>query len=174
MFYFQFQSAASDIFSLGLLFFFMLTKKGSPLDFNTKFLKGEFHHKVKIDLLLLENLTKETDTILLIDFIKRMIKEVPDQRENCEDLNDHAALMRNTGRYFIIFDLAYKCFDGDKCKNEYLVKLMDKKEVHMEGFLGENSAEWKELLNVTAKLSIPKPDIKTCSNLLKIFIDWVI
>ena len=152
----------------------MLTKKGSPLDFNTKFLNSKFHHKVKIDLQLLEVLTKDTDTILFIDLIKRIIQEVPDQRETCEDLIEHAALKSNEERVEIVERLAKKCFDGDKCKNEYLVKVMNKKEVHMEGFLGEDSAEWKELLAETTKLPKLKPDIKTCSSLLKILSDEVI
>ena len=173
LFYFQFQSAASDVFSLGLLFFFMLTERGSPLAITTTFLNDVFYHKVKIDLQLLEVLTKETDTVLLIDLIKRMLHKVPDQRGACEDLVEHAALKSNEGRFFIFRKLAAKCFDEDKCVNEYLVKVIDKKEVHMEGFLGEDSAEWKKLLFETAMFP-SKPDIKTCSSLLKIFSDWVI
>ena len=169
MFNFQCQSAASDVCSLGLLFFLMLTKKGSPLDFNTKFLKGEFHHKVKIDLQLLEDTTKNTDTILFVDLIKRMIKEVPDQRKTCENLIEHAALKSHEERLQVVEHLAKKCFKWDKCKNEYLVKVMDKKEVHLEGSLGENSAEWKKVLAEAAKLSQLKPDIKTCSSLINIF-----
>ena len=152
----------------------MLTKRGSPLAITTTFLNGEFHHKVKIDLQLLEALTKDTDTILFIDLIKRMIQEVPDQRRNCEDLIEHAALKGNEERLQIVEHLAGKCFDGDKCVNEYLVKVIDKKEVHMEGSLGEDSAEWKELLVETTKLPKLKPDIKTCSSLLKILSDEVI
>ena len=151
----------------------MLTKKGSPLDFNIKFLKGEFHHKVKIDLKLLEALTKNTDTILFIDLIKRMIQEVPDQRETCEDLIEHAALKNEEGRLEFVQLMAGKCFDGVECKNEYLVKVIDKKEVHMEGFLGKDSAEWKEFLAEVAKYPELKPDIKTCSSLLKIFYNKV-
>ena len=150
----------------------MLTKKESPLDIHTTFSKGKFNHKVKIDLQLLEALTKNTDTILFIDLIKRMIQEVPHQRETCKDLIKHAALKENE-RFQIVQYLAGKCFDEDKCINEYLVKVMDKKEVHMEGFLGEDSAEWKELLAQAADFSL-KPDIKVCSSLLEIFYDKVI
>ena len=172
--FFQFQSAASDVFSLGLLFFFMLTKRRSPLDIHTTFLKNEFHHKIKIDLQLLEDMTKNTDTILLIDLIKRMIQEDPDQRETCEDLIEHAALKDNEERFKIVLYLAGKCFENDECKNEYLVKVIDKKEVHLEGFLGKDSAEWKEFLAEAAKLPEPKEDIKICSSLLKIFFNQVI
>ena len=132
------------------------------------------HHKVKVDLKPLDTLTKDTDTILFIDLIKRMIQEVPDKRETCENLIDHAVLMNCEERLKIVQRLEGKCFDRDKCMNEYLVKMMNKKEVHMEGFLGEDSAEWKEFVAEVAKLSQLKPDIKTCSSLLKIFNKWVI
>ena len=167
--FFQFQSAASDVFSLGLLIHFMLTKRESPLAITTTFLKGEFHHKVKIDLQLLEDMNKITDTILLIDLVKRMIQEVPDQRGTCEDLLEHAALKNNVERLEIVQRLAVKCCRRKFYKNEYLVKVMDKKKVHMEGFLGEDSAEWKEFLAEAAKLPKLKPDIKICSSLLEIF-----
>ena len=151
----------------------MLTKKGSPLAITITFSQNEFHHKVKIDLKLLEALTKDTDTILFIDLIKRMIQEVPDQRENCEDLIEHAALMNNEERLEIVQHLAEKCFNRNKCINEYLVKVMDKKEVHMEGSMGENSDEWKKFFTETAKYP-DSPDIKKCSSLLMIFDNWVI
>ena len=172
--FFYFQSAASDVFSLGLLLFFMLTKRGSPLDFNIKFLKNEFHHKIKIDLQLLEDMTKDTDTILFIDLIKKMIQEVPDQRGTCEDLIKHAALKNEEGWFEIVERLSYKYFDEDKCINEYLVKLIDKNQLHLEGSLAEDSAEWKEFLAETAKNLKLKPDIKICSSLLKIFYNQVI
>ena len=167
--FFYFQLAASDVFSLGLLFFFMLTKRESPLAITTTFSKGKFHHTVKINLQLLEALKKNTDTILFVDLIKRMIQEDPDQREICENLIEHAALKDDEERLKIVRDLADKCFDGDTCRNEYLVKVMDKKEVHMEGSLGENSAEWKEFLAEAANNSQLKPEIKSCSSLVKIF-----
>ena len=151
----------------------MLTKKESPLAITTTFSKGEFHHKVKIDLQFLEDMTKDTDTILFIDLLKRMIKEVPDHRETCEDLIEHAALKSKNEQCWIVRDLVDKCFDENKCINEYLVKVMDKKEVHMKGSLGEDSAAWKELLAETSKLP-EHPDIKICSSLLKIFAEQVI
>ena len=129
---------------------------------------------MKIDLQLLEDISKNTDTILFIDLIKRMIQEVPDQRETCEDLIKHAALKNEKKRFDIVKHLANKCFDRDKCINEYLVKVMDKKKVHMEGALAEDSAEWKEFLAETAQFSTLNPDIKTCSSLLKIFHNKVI
>ena len=138
------------------------------MDIHTTFLKNECHHKVKIDFKHLAVLTKDTDTILFIDLLKRMIQEVPDQRETCEDLIEHAALKSVEGRLKIVGDLAGKCFDGDKCINEYLVKVMNKKEAHMEGSLGEKSAEWKELLAEVSNLP-GIPDIKTCSSLVCIF-----
>ena len=139
------------------------------MDINIKFLNGEFHHKVKIDLQPLEDMTKDTDTILFIDLIKRMIQEVPYQRGICEDLIEHAVLKSYEERLEILQLLAGKCFDGDECRNEYLVKVMDKKEVHMEGSLGHDSAEWREFLAEAAKNPELKPNIKTCSSLLKIF-----
>ena len=152
----------------------MLTKGENPLAITTTFTKSEFHHNLKIDLQLLKALTKDTDTILLIDLIKRMIQKVPDQRETCENLIDHVALKSNEERLKIVRNLAEKCFDLDNCKNEYLMKVMDKKEVHMEGFLGEDSAEWREFSAETGKNPNLKLDIKICSNLFKIFKGWVI
>ena len=151
----------------------MLTKRGSPLDFNIKFQNDEIHHTVKIDLQLLEALTKDTDTILFIDLIMRMIKEVPDQRETCESLIEHVAFQNEEGWLEIVQLLAEKCFNGDECVNEYLAKILDKKEVHMEGFLGEDSAEWKELLAEIAKFSV-KPNLKICSSILKMFAEQVL
>ena len=139
------------------------------MDIHTTFLKKEFHHKVKINLKLLDALTKNTDTILFVDLLKRIIQKVPDQRGTCEDLIDHVALKSNEERFMIFRYLAKKCFDGDKCINKYLVKMMDKKEVHKEGFLGEASDEWKKYLAEAAKFLQLKPDTKTCSSLIKLF-----
>ena len=152
----------------------MLTKRESPLDIHTTFLKNEFHHKIKIDLQLFEDLTKDTDTILLIDLIKRMIQENPDQRETCQDLIEHAALKNEEKRCEIVLYLACKCFKHDECINKYLVKVINKREVHMEGCMGEDSAEWKAFLAETAKNFELKPNIKICSSLLKIFYNEVI
>ena len=131
----------------------MLTKRGSPLVITSAFLNCEFHHKVKIDLKLLDRFRTDTDTILFIDLIKRMIKKDPNQRETCENLIDHAALKSHKGRVEIVQHLADKCFYFKIfCFNEYLVKMMNKKEVHMEGSLGEDSDSWKDLLAEVAKL----------------------
>ena len=151
----------------------MLTKRGSPLDINIKFFIGDIQHKMNIDSQQLDALTKDIDTILFIDLINRMIHRIPDQRETCENLIDHAALKSNEERLEIVQHLAAKCFDGDECKNEYLVKIMDKKKVHLKRSLAEDSAEWKELLAETSRLP-RNPDIKICSSLLKIFAEQVI
>ena len=156
---------------LGLLFFFMLTKRGSPLDINIKFVNGKIQHRMIIDSLLLDALTKDTDTILFIDLIKRMIQKVPDQRETCKNLIQHAALKNKKKRFEIVKLMANKCFDEDKCINAYLVKVMDKKEVHMKGSLAEDSAEWIKLEVEAAKF---QADVKICSSLLKIFAEKVV
>ena len=166
--FFQFKTADSDVFTLGLLFHFLLTNGANPMAITSTLFKSEIKIESKISLKLLDALTKDTDTILFIDLIKRMIQEVPDQRETCEDLVEHAALKSKEERLQIIKHLAEKCFDGDKCKNEYLVKVMNKKKVHMEGSLGEDSAEFHKLLAEISKLP-NGPDIKTCSSLLKTF-----
>ena len=147
----------------------MLTKRGSPLDVHVKFVNGAIQHKTIIDSQLLDALTKDTDTILFVDLIKRMIKRVPDQRQTCENLIEHAALKTNKDRFEIVQLMAVKCFDGNECKNEYLVKMMNKKEVHLKGSLAEGSAEWEKLLDEAAKYPELKPDIKKCSDLLKVF-----
>ena len=151
----------------------MLTKRRSPLAITITFLNGKFHHKVKIDLKLLEALTKDTDNILFIDLIKRMIKEIPEHRQTCEDLIDHAALKSDQKRLEIVQHLADKCYDGDECRNEYLVKVMNKKELHVEGALGEDFAGWKEVLAEFGKLPV-KPNFKACSSLLMMFTKQVI
>ena len=128
--------------------------------------------KVRIDLRLFNELQTNTDSILFIDMIKRMIKEVPAHRETCKDLIGHMALKSKQEWLQIVEHLADKCFDGKKCKNENLVKMIDKKEMHMEKVLGEDSAEWRELLAEFGKLQ-EHPDIKTCSSILKIFTEKV-
>ena len=151
------------------MFYYLFTKRESPLEITLKSFKNKINHKVKIDLKLLKTLTIDTDSILLVDLIKRMIQEVPDQRETCEDLIDHAALKSIEERLQIVQFLAGKCID-----DEFLVKLIDKREVHMEGFLGEDSAAWKEVLAEAEKYPKLKPTITTCSSLLKIFSNNVI
>ena len=150
----------------------MLTKRGSPLDINFKFLNGEIQYRMIIDSQLLDTLTKDADSILFVDLIKRMIKKNPDQRQTSEDLIDHAALKNDKEWLEIVQLMAGKCFSGDKCINEYLVQIIDKKEVHMKGSLAEDSAEWKELIAEVAKLSV-KPNLKACSSLLMIFSEQV-
>ena len=133
--------------------------------------RDKMHHEVTIKLKLLDELRTNTDSILFIDLLKRMVEKIPDQRETCEHLIGHAALKSNQERLEIVQLLAEKCFDGDECINEYLIKVMDKNEVHMEGSLAEDSAEWKKLLAEVANF---QTDIKKCSSLLKIFAVQVI
>ena len=149
----------------------MLTKRESPLTIISAFLSCEFHHEVKIDLKLLEYFKKDTDSILFVDLIKRMIKEDPNQREICKKLIEHAALKSNFERLQIVGSLGGKCFFHGKCINEFLIKVIDKNQLHMEGFLGEGSDSWQKFL---AKFSylLEKPDI--CSSYIKLFLNQVI
>ena len=164
---FQFQTHDSDVFTLGLLFFFMLTNGGNPMAITLTFFKNEICHDSKINLKPLDLLRKDTDTILFIDLIKKMIRKTPDQRETCDNLIKHAALKSNEERLEIVQLLSNKCFFQDKCINEYLVKMMDKNGVHMKESLREESDAWQEFL--VGGLMLPEDlDIKICSSLLKI------
>ena len=136
------------------------------MDINITFLKNEIKHNVKLNLKLLDGFRTDTDSILFIDLIKRMIREKPDERETREKLFDHAVFMDDKKRFEIVDTIFKKCFHwgGD---NKYLIQVVDKNELHLEGFLGEESEPWKECL---VELSMYKPEgepeLKICSSLL--------
>ena len=136
------------------------------MDINITFLKYEIKHHVKLNLKLLDGFRTDTDSILFIDLIKRMIREKPDERETCEKLIEHALFMDDQERYKIVDEIMYKCFLGEDDHN-YLIQVIDKNELHLEGFLGEESEPWKECL-VKMPMYNPdrKPELKICSNLL--------
>ena len=153
---------------LGLVFFYLFTQGECPLEFNIKFSKSEVQPTVKIDLLLLDDFRKDTDSILFIDLIKRMIRENPEERETCDKLIQHAVFKNDEELMNIVEYIAKKCFTstGD---NEYMIKIIDKDELHLEGFLEAEFEPWNKFTDEMIKYTQLKPDIKTCSSLLRLF-----
>ena len=134
------------------------------MEITLKSFMNEIHYKVNITLRLLYEFKTGTESILLIDLLKRMIEKIPNHRETYNTLIDHAFFKSNQDRLKIVRDVAKKCFDEN---NDYLIKTMNKNEVHMEGSLGEETTECKKFLDEISKLP-GDPDIKQCSSLLKI------
>ena len=132
-----------------------------------KFLNNETQLQVKISLRLLDDFRTDTDSMLFIELIKRMIRQDPDHRETSEKLLDHAIFKDNAERLGIIKSLSKKCYAGDKCINQFLVKVMNKNEVHLEGTV-EHSEPLKDLLAELTNYP-EKPDIKICSSLVRLF-----
>ena len=131
----------------------------------TTFSKNEANHHVHINLQLLKEFQTDTESILFTNLMQKMLIEVPSGRENYKKLLDHAVFMNNKARLQIIRDLARKMnTDIDSNSNEFLEKIMNKNEVHMEGFRGTESAEWKEFL--AADSYYKRPDIRSCSVLV--------
>ena len=129
-----------------------------------KYLKDKVHYDVQINLRLLDDFQKDTDTILFIDLIKKMVHEVPEVRETCENLINHALFMNIEYRCEIVRDISRKCFDKER-----IIRILNRNEVHMEGSLEKESDAWKNFLNEISKCTSPNPDIKVCSSLLQLF-----
>lgn len=171
--YFLFKTSASadsDVFTLGLLFFYLFTKGESPLVITTTFSKNKTIFRVHINLELLNEFRTNTESILFIDLLQKMLQEVPDDRESYENLITHAVFMSNDEKFRIVRDLIRDCFySGYQDSNEFWIIMMDKNELHMEGSLGEESDEWKDFLAAVSKHTDIVPDINTCSSLVQIF-----
>ena len=140
------------------------------MEVTLKSFMNDIQHKVKITSWLLYEFKTDTESILFVDLLKRMIEKIPDHRETYNTLIDHAIFKSNQDRLKIVLDVAKKCFD--KC-NSFLINIVNKNEVHMERFLGEETHEWKTFLDEVSKLP-GDPDIKQCSSLLKIIAEQVI
>ena len=91
-----------------------------------------------------------------------MLQEVPDHRENYKKLLDHAVFMGNKARLQIVSSVAEKSKQNDI--NEILKDIMNKNEVHMEGFRGTETDEWLEFLAANSNCRLL--DIKSCSILV--------
>ena len=138
------------------------------MDIHTTFSKNELKHRVKVNLKLLDEFRSDTDSILFIDLIKRMIRENPEERETVYKLFQHAVFKNDEELMNIVEYIAKKCFTstGD---NEYMIKIIDKDELHLEGFLEAEFEPWNKFTDEMIKYTQLKPDIKTCSSLLRLF-----
>ena len=85
-------------------------------------------HQVKVNLELLDKFRSDTESILFIDLIKRMLQRDPNERDTCDKLMKHAFFMDDEERAEIIQDLSKKYFTED--------------ELHLEGSLGAESDPW--------------------------------
>ena len=134
---------------------------------------GKAHFDVEINLKPLDEFRATSDSILFTDLIKRMIREDPDDRETCQKLMKHAVFMNEDEQCKIVEQIADKCFLLKKnYSNPFLITILDKDELHLEGFLGLETEEWKKFeLGMT---KTPELQIKNCSSLLKIFEGQVI
>ena len=146
------------------MIFYLFTKGGSPLTINMKYYNDEIHYEVQINLRLLDEFRKDTDTILFIDLIKKMVHKDPEGRETCENLINHAVFMNIEYRCTIVRDISRKCVDKDN-----IIKILNRNEVHMEGSLEKESDVWKDFLNEISKCTPPSIDFKVCSNLVQLF-----
>ena len=95
-----------------------------------------------------------------------MLQENPQDRETCDNLIKHPLFMDDERRWEIVEKIAER-----SSNNQYLTKIMDKNELHLEGFLGTNSDAWKKLLKHSIFSQIEK-DYTTCSRLLQLFKDY--
>ena len=152
---------------MGLVFFHLLTGGGNPMAITSTTVKNKTHYQVKVDFKLLDSFRTDTDTILFIDLIKRMVQEKPVHRETRSLVYCHGAFKTNTERLEVVQGLSKKCFNGNQ-GDKYLISIIDMHKLHMVGSLGESSTEWLEFLAEAAKHQL-KPDIKVCSSLLEIF-----
>ena len=131
-----------------------------------KLSKEVVHHEITIKLRLLDELRTNTDSILFIDLLKRMIEKIPDQRETCAKLIDHAIFMNIENRCEIVRTISNKCFKKDKCINQNLIKIMDQHNLHKEGSL---RASWWDFLDEAAKCTSQQPNIEVCSSFVSLF-----
>ena len=98
-------------------------------------------------------------------------REAPIDRETCEKLLEHGVFKDTNEWLKIVREMSLKCFAGGKCANEYLVKVMNKNERHVEGSLGADSVAWKEFLSETSKFPELKPQYRVCSSIVHVFGD---
>ena len=152
------------------MIFYFLTEGGNPLRLTKIFNDGKAHYEVEINLKPLVDHRTTSDSILFTDLIKRMIREDPDDRETCEKLIKHAVFMNEGEQCKIVEKVAYKCHAlKNKFPNSFFIKILNKDELHLEGFLGEDTEAWKNFESIRSKFPELQIDIKTCSSLLRMF-----
>ena len=152
------------------MIFYFLTEGENPLNLQKKFKFGIAHYEVEINLKPLVDHRTTSDSILFTDLIKRMIREDPDDRETCQKLIKHAVFMNEGEQCQFVKEFAMKCYNLRwRFPNSFLIKTLDKDELHLEGFLGENTEAWKNFESIRSKFPDLQIDIKSCSSLLQMF-----
>ena len=109
--------------------------------------------------MLLDEFRTDTESILFIDLIKRMIKKNPGERETCESLTKHAVFMEITSWCEIVQNISNKCFDKDKC-NQKLIKIMNQHDLHKDGHLKVDHEMWKNFSDKVSDCTTLQPDQK--------------
>lgn len=94
----------------------MLTEGQKPMKIIAEWSNGGMKIDAKVFIRHLNDLQKDnTDIILLIDLIKRMLEEVPQKRDSCQQLIKHAVFMKFKKRRFLLrkYVVNHECFVFD-------------------------------------------------------------
>lgn len=95
---FKVENKPSDVFSLGLVFFYLLTNFSNPIEIESKFRFDQFHLKININLEQLDtnNLKKNTtESIFAANLIKKMIQKKAADRVTITDCFQHPYFWSN-------------------------------------------------------------------------------
>lgn len=158
------QDDRSDVFILGLLFFYLLTNKKSPMSISpTDFEEDQMKYRVRVSMKHLDDLQAGNDSdIYLIALIKKMIQKDPQDRLTSNKLINHAAFIDSIEQIQITQRLYKKCYYFVEADNEALVKLLNEEKKHIEASLGAKSTELVQLQTRALVMSDKK-----------IIVDWV-
>lgn len=171
--FFTFQTKASDIFSLGLVFYYILTERANPMEIISRMTRDEMKYRMLINMEHLENLPNDTETVLFIDLIKIMLQRDPLARESCLHLIDHAFFTDVWSRFTFLERIYNKCgftykYWNQKSQllNHSLIDTINQQAVHLEGY-SEIDA------NKIASDFFIRFDIKNCSDILRYIVEKV-
>lgn len=158
---------------MGLVFLHLFTGGERPLPITIRIFPSNQTYQVNLDIL--HKFRKDTESILFIDLIRKMIREIPGSRSTRELLIKHAVFMNITDRVAVVQSFATSfLFDSNEQDNKNRIAIIDGKKLHMKGILSAKREELENFLTVMNETYLNLDlNINVCSSLLQMFASQV-